>query len=100
MSEIVKVVDADDGLSALLRQLRFRARVFFRSEYCGSWAVDSSGSRQVPFHMVCRGEGWLHRQGEAPRRMMAGQLVVISQGRAARARELTGRAGAGQGELL
>ena len=67
----------EDGLSALLRQLRFRATVIFRSEYCGSWAIDTSGTRQVPFHMVCQGEGWLHTGEETPRRMIAGQLVLF-----------------------
>lgn len=93
MSETVKTVDnealrnkelnkeSSDSLSTLLRQLRFRASVFFRSEYCGSWAVDTSGSRQVPFHMVCQGEGWLHSGDEAPQHMMAGQLVMFPQDR-------------------
>ena len=78
MSETVL---SEDGLSTLLRQLRFRATVFFRSEYCGSWAVDTSGSRQVPFHMVCQGEGWLHSSEDSPQRMMAGQLVMFPQDR-------------------
>ena len=73
MSETV----VEDGLSTLMRHLRFRARVFFRSEYCGSWAVDTSGSQQVPFHMVCQGEGWLHSANAEPTHMIAGQLVLF-----------------------
>ena len=70
---------AEDRLSLLLRQLAFRAKVFFRAQYCGSWAVDTSGSLQVPFHMVCQGEGWLHGDSHAPRRLVAGQLALFPQ---------------------
>ncbi|MEM9531625.1 MAG: AraC family transcriptional regulator [Pseudomonadota bacterium] len=66
-----------DYLSDLLRQLRFSARVFFRDAYCGLWAVDTSGTRQVPFHLVSQGEGWLHGETGEPRRLLAGQLVMF-----------------------
>ena len=70
---------AGDALSDLLRQLNFAAQVFFRDGYCGGWAVDTSGSAQVPFHLVCQGHGWLHSPGEVPRKLLAGQLVFFPQ---------------------
>lgn len=69
----------DDPLSALLRQLQFSARVIFRDGYCGGWAVDTSGTQQIPFHLVCQGEGWLHGDTERPQRLLAGQLVFFPQ---------------------
>ncbi|MEM7082072.1 MAG: AraC family transcriptional regulator [Pseudomonadota bacterium] len=66
-----------DPLSELLQKVRFSASVFFRAEYCGNWAVDTSGSRQVPFHLVTHGEGWLHTDGESPTRLMTGHLVLF-----------------------
>ncbi|MDJ0655665.1 MAG: cupin domain-containing protein [Xanthomonadales bacterium] len=75
MSETVET--QQDPLSTLLRQLNFRAEVFFRAEYCGRWAVDTSGSNQVPFHLVAHGEGWLHGDNSPPRRLLPGHLVVF-----------------------
>jgi len=65
-----------DPLSELLRRLGFTADVFFRAEYCGRWAVDTSGSRNVPFHLVVSGEGWLHDSAE-PKRLLEGDLVLF-----------------------
>ena len=103
MSETVESSENEslgDALSDLLRQLHFGARVFFRDGYCGGWAVDTSGSAQVPFHLVCQGEGWLHDvqndapndapndakdtqpstpNGAAPKKLLAGQLVFFPQ---------------------
>ncbi len=70
-------VPQSDPLSELLQKVRFKASVFFRAEYCGNWAVDTSGSRQVPFHLVTHGEGWLHTYGESPTRLMTGHLVMF-----------------------
>ncbi len=71
------VKPGSDPLSELLQKVRFRASVFFRAEYCGNWAVDTSGSREVPFHLVTHGEGWLHTHGETPTRLMTGHLVMF-----------------------
>lgn len=66
-----------DRLSALLRRIDFSARVFFREGYCGEWAVDTSGSTHAPFHLVSYGEGWVHTDNAAPRRLVAGQLAFF-----------------------
>lgn len=78
MSENTESTDnRQDSLSAILRQLDFTATVFFRDGYCGQWAIDTSGAAQVPFHLVCQGEGWLHTEGNVPKHLMAGQLVLF-----------------------
>lgn len=66
-----------DPLSALLRELRFGASVFFRSEYCGQWGVNTAGQQQIPFHLVCQGDAWLHGFSDHPQRLIAGQLVMF-----------------------
>lgn len=66
-----------DPLSTLLRELRFGANVFFRSQYCGQWGVNTSGHQQVSFHLVAEGESWLHGFSETPQRLIAGQLVMF-----------------------
>jgi AraC family transcriptional activator of mtrCDE len=68
-----------DPLSALLARLDFRARVFLRADFCGAWAVDTSGERRIPFHLVTRGAGWLHLPEHAPQPIKTGQLMVFPQ---------------------
>lgn len=72
-------VEYDDILSDWLRKIDFRAEVFFRDAYCGNWAVDTSGSNNVPFHLVSQGEGWLHSDGIEPQRLLPGSLVFFPQ---------------------
>ena len=67
-----------DPLSDLLRQLNFSAEVFFRESYCGSWALDTSGSSHIPFHLVARGRAWLHDSDE-PAQLVEGDLVLFPQ---------------------
>ncbi len=73
----VEVSQDGDGLSALLARLKLGAKVFLRADFCGDWAVDTSGERHAPFHLVTRGTGWLHKPGVAPVLLTAGDLVVF-----------------------
>ncbi len=66
-----------DGLSILLSRLKLRAQVFLRADFCGDWAIDTSGQRRAPFHLVTHGIGWLHDPGSSPRLLTAGDLVVF-----------------------
>lgn len=66
-----------DGLSLILQKLRLQAEVYVHADFCGSWRVDTSGSRKVPFHLVEHGCSWLHLPGESPRLLTAGDLVVF-----------------------
>lgn len=77
MEYVSETVDLGDVLSDWLRRVNFRAEVFFRAEYCGRWAVDTSGSNNVPFHLVSQGEGWLHSEAPSPQKLLPGQLVFF-----------------------
>jgi AraC-like DNA-binding protein len=67
-----------DGLSAILHRLGLRAEIFLHAELCGTWAMDTSGHRKVPFHLVEQGAAWLHTAGpDSPRRLGAGDFVVF-----------------------
>lgn len=66
-----------DPLSLLLDRLTLGAKVFLRADFCGSWAIDTSGTRQVPFHFVTRGTGWLHQPQGRPVALSAGALVLF-----------------------
>ena len=77
MKYVSEIVEFGDTLSDWLRRVNFRAEVFFRAEYCGRWAVDTSGSNNVPFHLVSQGEGWLHDDSNAPKQLLPGHLVFF-----------------------
>ncbi len=43
------------ALDQLLERIRLQATVFHNGQYCGNWAIDTSGKRQINFHVVSRG---------------------------------------------
>lgn len=70
--------DAKHVLNEILRRISFRAEVFYRGQLCDSWALDTSGSGNVNFHIVCHGECWLHLPGcQTPTRLQSGDIVVF-----------------------
>ncbi len=70
--------EAKPALNEILRQINFRADVFFRGQLCDSWALDTSGSGNVNFHIICQGECWLHLPTvETPTRLQNGDIVVF-----------------------
>ena len=67
-----------DVLTSILMKLRLRAGIFARPDFCGRWAVDTSGRKPITFHAVGSGTCWLHtHRGEPPRMLRAGDLVVF-----------------------
>ena len=66
-----------DPLSAILTSLQLHAEVYVNADFCGAWAVDTSGSRRMPFHLIGQGEAWLHIEGKPPQRLSTGDLVVF-----------------------
>ena len=78
MTETPELVEGSaDPLTVLLRRIELRAKVFMRAEFCGRWAVDTSGLLRAPFHLITRGTGWLHSAGEEPRQLTGGELVIF-----------------------
>lgn len=70
-------LDSPDALSAVMRQLGLSANVYVSGEFCGTWAMDTSGSRKMPFHLVSRGQAWLHFKEWEPVEMKEGNLVLF-----------------------
>ena len=67
-----------DALSNILRRLRLRAEIFAHPEFCGAWAVDTSGHRKAAFHLIERGTGWLHTEAESqPRPLNSGDFILF-----------------------
>lgn len=54
-----------DPLSSVLTRLELQAEIYVDGAFCGSWAVDTSGSRKMPFHIIGAGQAWLHMGSQA-----------------------------------
>ena len=66
-----------DALSRILQRLQLRAEILAHVAYCGHWAVDTSGKRMASFHLIQRGNCWLHVEGRAPQLLNAGDFVLF-----------------------
>lgn len=70
-------LDDPDPLSTLLTRLELNAEVYVNGAFCGRWAVDTAGSRRIPFHLIGNGEAWLHFEDNSPKRLGVQDLVVF-----------------------
>lgn len=66
-----------DPLSVLLSRLDLKAEVYVNGDFCGTWALDTGGSRRIPFHLVGAGEAWLHFEGDQPRQLVRQDLILF-----------------------
>ncbi|HEY1326932.1 MAG TPA: AraC family transcriptional regulator [Casimicrobiaceae bacterium] len=65
-------------MSDVLRSLRLRGRIFKQGSYCGAWALDAAGATGTIFHLIGRGQAWLHHEGERePLVVRGGDLVMF-----------------------
>lgn len=67
-----------DVISDIIRLLNLRSSVYFHSSFCGSWAIDGKNPYQATFHLIARGNCWLHlsEKGESIA-LTGGDLVVF-----------------------
>lgn len=70
-------LDEPDPLSALLNRLELSAQVYVNGDFCGTWAVDTAGSRRIPFHLIGQGAAWLHHGDDSPQRLKEKDLVLF-----------------------
>jgi len=70
-------LDNPDPLSSVLSKLQLSAEVYVNGEFCGDWAVDTSGNRRIPFHLIGKGEAWLHFEGKEPQQLKTGSLIIF-----------------------
>jgi AraC family transcriptional regulator, activator of mtrCDE len=69
--------EESDGLSALIGRLQLKADIYVDGDFCGTWAMDTSGSRRIPFHLIGKGQAWLQLDDAFPRRLGPGDLVIF-----------------------
>src|SRR5262245_46767584 len=79
--DFISETPGPDPLSDVLRSLRLRARIFRQGTYCGAWTLDSPEGGQTIFHLIGRGQAWLHREGaREPEMVGGGDLVMFPRG--------------------
>jgi len=64
------------SIDPILARIRVTATVFHNGHYCGSWAVDTSGSDNMSFHVVTHGQCCL-QIGETKTVLSAGDAVFF-----------------------
>ncbi len=69
----------EDLLSSVLSAWHLRAGIDAHPSVCGVWQLGTSGSGRSTFHLVGKGQCYLHMRDEAPLRLGAGDLVVLPQ---------------------
>lgn len=68
----------EDLLSTVLASYKLRAHVFEHATYCGSWSLNTSGTRRATFHLIGRGSARLHLDTAHPDlALRGGDLVVL-----------------------
>ena len=73
-----------DVLTDILGSLQFQANFYFRTDLTSPWSVYIPLKRNVArFHIVTRGQGWIHVEGQPDYLPIAnGDLVVVPYGAA------------------
>jgi AraC-like DNA-binding protein len=70
-----------DLLSDVLQGWRLRARIIKQGRYCGEWALDAADASGIIFHLIGRGQAWVHREGQRePLSVGGGDLVMFPLG--------------------
>lgn len=68
-----------DALEQLFAAFKIEAEVIHNGQYCGDWAVDTSGSHLLPFHLVTHGQCYLSVDGDIDNEVLLhqGDLVIF-----------------------
>lgn len=78
MAEVSNIyLDQPDPLSVLLTRLDLKAEVYVNGDFCGTWAVDTAGSKRIPFHLIGSGNAWLHFEDQQAQGLSSRDLVVF-----------------------
>lgn len=66
-----------DALTRLLERVHIDAKLHQHRDYCGRWAIDTSCTGLIPFHLIDKGSGWLHVKGQSPQLLQPGDFVLF-----------------------
>ncbi len=78
---LVAKVESGDVLTEVLGTLGLEGRVFCRAELSAPWSLALPASEFAHFHVLERGAGWVHVEGEStPVALARGDLVIVPYG--------------------
>jgi AraC-like DNA-binding protein len=92
MTERPEGSDLSDALSEVLRTVRLGGALYFSVEATGTWAAEAPAAHElaqrlvpgadhvIEYHVITEGSCWAARIGEAPVRLLAGDVVVFPHG--------------------
>ncbi len=67
-----------DVLQQLFSTFRVTSEIFHNGQYCGNWALDTSGDSYITFHIISHGRCQLQLEGEAEvHHLSAGDMVLF-----------------------
>lgn len=67
-----------DALTALVNALNLRAKLVYSGGVCGRWLMDHNSDTSVWFHLVSKGQGWVHSPSrETPLALENGDLILF-----------------------
>ncbi len=67
-----------DALTPLINTLNLHARLVYSGGVCGRWMMDHNSETAVWFHLVSKGQGFVHRPGKAaPLALTEGDLILF-----------------------
>ncbi|MFA7405158.1 MAG: AraC family transcriptional regulator [Pelobacteraceae bacterium] len=67
-----------DALTALANGLNLRAKLAYAGGVCGKWLMDHNSDKAIWFHLLTKGQGWVHSPAwNTPQALETGDLVVF-----------------------
>ena len=67
-----------DTLSSILSTFRLQVEIIHNVQYCGDWAVDTSGAKHASFHIVTHGQCYLSTESlDEPVLLKTGDFVLF-----------------------
>jgi len=67
-----------DALTLLVEGLRLRAKLTYWGGVCGDWLMEHNFPAAISFHLLSKGEGWVHSPTQKPAlKLVEGDLIVF-----------------------
>jgi len=67
-----------DALTPLVNALNLHAKLAYSGGVCGRWLMDHNSETAVWFHLVSKGQGWVHSPSlKAPLALESGDLILF-----------------------
>ncbi len=67
-----------DKITTLLQGLNLRARLIYTGGVCGRWAIDHNSKTDIWFHVLTKGDGWIHSPAwSEPLGLAEGDLILF-----------------------